>query len=188
MKRWSLKYANRHLNQQLSFICTVILNSAGMSSAPPEGHCTCLSSRALPALSIRNRVMQDDDADSTLIKTPGKVNENPTIWISCTTETFGFSHLRQGERHIPLTQELCWQKYFQTHFEWNRTSGTGRDGSSLSMNCLVISRGLETEHLRVSLKATLTLWSSLISQPLPTPHVLILHAPLLQCSTVLSRG
>lgn len=60
--------------------------------------------------------MQEDDADSTLIKTLGKVNENSTIRISCTTETFGFSHLRQGESSIPLTQELCWQKYFQTHF------------------------------------------------------------------------
>lgn len=91
--------------------------------------------------------MQDGDADSMLVKTLGKANENPTIWISCTTETFGFSHLRQVESNIPLTQELCWQKYFQTHLQWNRTSWIDRDRNSLPMNCLVILRGLWTEHL-----------------------------------------
>lgn len=78
--------------------------------------------------------MQDDDADFMLTKTLDKVNEKPTTGISYATETFGFSHLRQGESSIPLTQELCWQKYFWTHFQWNRTSWTGRDGSSLSLS------------------------------------------------------
>lgn len=48
-----------------------------------------------------------DDADSMLIKASDKVNENPAIGINCRTETFGFSHLMQGETNIPLTQALC---------------------------------------------------------------------------------
>lgn len=76
--------------------------------------------------------MQKDDADSMLIKTLDKVNQNLTTWISCRTETFGFSHLRQGESSIPLTGAVL-TEILQTHLQWNRASCTGRDESSLSL-------------------------------------------------------
>lgn len=74
---------------------------------------------------------------------------------------------------------------------WNRTSWTGKDGSSLSLCELpcYFEGTVDWTSLGIfeSPTHTLTLWSSLISQPLPTPDVLILHAPLLQCSSAKQR-